>query len=47
MFKLILNWIFPPITLADYSQRQQENFYFWMHEAECDAVETVLRKMTQ
>ena len=28
----IIRWIFPPITLAMYSQRQQEDFYFWVHK---------------
>jgi len=36
----LINWIirqiFPPITLAMYSQRQQEDFYFWIHEHEID-----------
>jgi len=32
MIETILNWLFRPITLADYSQRQQEDFYFWVHE---------------
>lgn len=30
--KWLLNWFFPPITLDMYSQREQEDFYFWVHE---------------
>jgi len=34
MIDYILNLIFRPITLADYNQREQEDFYFWIHEIE-------------